>query len=126
MQNLGFDVPAVIAQRTQAGIAGEPYHYSLGGFALVFDAERAGGTTTAPRIFHRIKCELELKSLQKKFSYDITIDMPEGQQHMEVQNPFGCIPIGQPEPCTETLTVRLIDGSSELLSITAPVKFLPE
>lgn len=125
MKNIGSDVPAVIAQRAAAGIAGEPYHYSLINFSVVFEVQRPTLETT-PRIFHRMRCELDLLTTRKHFEYDITVDMPDGQASMEVEKTFYSLPIGQPEPCTESLLVRLIDEGTEVTSITAPVVFLPK
>lgn len=126
LKNIGSDVPAVIAQRALAGVAGEPYHYSLVNFAVLFDVERPTTRENLPRIFHRIRCELDLLTLQKHFEYDITVDMPEGEEGMEVERPFYGLPIGQPKPCSESLRVRLLNGASEIMSITAPVTFLPK
>ncbi|MBX3151503.1 hypothetical protein KF728_15220 [Candidatus Obscuribacterales bacterium] len=80
LKNIGSDVPAVVAQRALAGVAGEPYHYSLVNFAVVFDVERPEERVNSSRIFHRIRCELDLLTLQKHFEYDIAVDIPEDQE----------------------------------------------
>ena len=121
LKNYESDVPALIAQRAAAGIQGEPYHYSLVNFAIVFDFERIG--TGRPRVFHRIRCEIELERLTKLFRYDIMIDLPEGAPSQEMEKPISGQPMGQVEPGDETATVRLIDGDQLLLSIRAPVSF---
>jgi hypothetical protein len=121
LKNNESDAPALIAQRAVAGISGEPYHYSLVNFAIVFTLVRIG--EGRPRIFHAVTCEVELARINKKFKYDIRIDLPAGAPGGEIEKAVYSEPLGQVEPGADTATIRLFDGSDLLMSVQAPVSF---
>jgi hypothetical protein len=121
LKNNESDAPALIAQRAVAGISGESYHYSLVNFAIVFTSVRIGDDR--PRIFHGVTCEVELERLNKKFRYEIRIDLSAGAPGGDIEKTVYSEPLGQVAPGPETATIRLFDGSDLLTSIQAPVSF---